>query len=87
MIVKNSLYTAIFYGIAIGCILLSEYLVPSGPCTPGLGILLALFLPIISFVLLLKNTFIFFKGNNKVVGSLFIHLIAIVILIWYLKTS
>jgi len=51
---------------------------PSGPCTPGLGILGFMLLPIISFVLLVVNFIKVYKGDKTNFPSAFLHLIFII---------
>lgn len=63
---KNSLtrktgLTLLFYVVAALTIFLLNEATPSGPCTPGLGILAFMLLPFISSTLLVRN---FIKTNK-----------------------
>jgi hypothetical protein len=72
-IVVAALPTLVFYFASFALGFLLEKISPTGPCTPGLGVLWFLFLPFISFGLLIKNS-LGWKGPNKVAATL--HLIA-----------
>ena len=79
--------TASFYGLAATSIWVGEYLAPTGPCTSGLGILLALVLALVAFIAAFKDVVGFFKGMNKFLGSILIHCAAIGIVCWYAQGS
>ena len=77
--------TILFYVSAALIIFLLDIATPSGPCTPGLGILSFMLLPFISSVLLFKNFKKTYKGdkNNKL--PLLIHFLFLVGFVIYLK--
>jgi hypothetical protein len=54
---KSIVPTIAFYALSALTIFILNRMEPSGPCNPGLGILLLLFLPIISVGLLARNIF------------------------------
>ena len=65
-VTKNLIKTILFYVVALLAAFSLNAVSPSGLCTPGFGIMLFLFLPVASFVLLI----IFFKSTITVTKQL-----------------
>ena len=87
---KNSLtrktsLTLLFYIFAALIIFLLNKATPSGPCTPGLGILAFMLLPFISSLLLVRNFIKTYKGDKTNKFSLLIHFLFIIGFVVYLK--
>lgn len=78
--------TILFYLIAALTIYIFEKIAPSGPCTPGFGILTLLLLPFVSGVLLIINLIKLYKGQKEFGYSALIHFVFIIGLVIYLKT-
>jgi hypothetical protein len=74
------LQTIGFYIVAFVAILVLNVLSPSGPCTPGLGILVFILLLITGVVLLIKNIFHFLtrQASNGIV--ILLHFSVLVVL-------
>jgi hypothetical protein len=70
--------TLLFYLVSGISIYLMDKSMPSGPCTPGLGMLAFMFLPIVSLVLLLINSFKIYKGDKTNIFSALLHLLFII---------
>lgn len=77
--------TVLFYIIAGLAIYFLENIVPSGPCTPGLGILALLLLPFISGILFAVNFVKRYKGQKEFGYSALMHFVVIVAFVIYLK--
>lgn len=73
--------TLIFYAIAAVTIILLEKLSPSGPCTPGLGVLSFFLLIPVSAGLLLRSVFLTFSKDKAYIGVASLHIIAIILLL------
>ncbi|WP_225685730.1 hypothetical protein [Chryseobacterium tagetis] len=52
---QSAILTIAFYIVYYLLSLLGEYFDKTGPCNPGLGILLLMFLPIVTLALLIVN--------------------------------
>lgn len=83
--IKKALVTILFYVIAGIVIFFLNEASPSGPCTPGLGILAFLLLPVISATRLVVNFLKLLQGVKASKISAFIHLTFIVGFIACLK--
>jgi hypothetical protein len=55
----------LFYVVYVIAILIADKMVPSGPCTPGLGFFLFLLLVLISVVLFLKDLYKYYREPEK----------------------
>ncbi len=77
--------TILFYLIAGLTICFLENITPSGPCTPGLGILAFLLLPFVSGILFAINFIKRYKGQREFGYSALIHFFVIVAFVIYLK--
>jgi hypothetical protein len=73
--VKKVRLTIIFYLIALLLFFLLEEIEPTGPCTPGLGIIGLIFLPYLSLVLFVINFIMVFRGKIENKYSAIIHLV------------
>ncbi len=82
---KKICLTILFYLIAAISIYVLEESSPSGPCTPGLGILSFMLLPFISAILLIINFIKTYKGDKTNKVSTLIHFIFIIGFFVYLK--
>jgi ACR3 family arsenite efflux pump ArsB len=71
--------TLIFYSIAAAMIALLEWLFPSGPCTPGLGVLSFFLLIPVSVGLLIRNVILTFT-DRKYFTAVLLHLIVVFLL-------
>lgn len=69
--------TLIFYAIAAVAIFLLEELSPSGPCTPGLGVLSFFLVIPVSAVLFIRSVFLTFTKEKDYVAVVALHIIAI----------
>ena len=65
----------IIYGISI---LISNTIVPSGPCTPGLAFFLLMLLIPLTIILFIIDLFKYYSKPNRVR----LHLMAIHVLVW-----
>jgi hypothetical protein len=82
--VKNTVLTLLFYGLYFLLSYIAEYFVKSGPCTPGLGILLLIFLPFLSLFLCIASLIRYFSYQKKYVRfSLIIHSVMLVLFFVY----
>jgi hypothetical protein len=79
--------TLLFYSLAATSIYLLNKAEPSGPCTPGLGIMLLLLLPFISAVLFVVNSIKTYKGSKSNMLSAVIHLLVVIGFIVFLETN
>ncbi|MBS1914836.1 MAG: hypothetical protein JST87_01095 [Bacteroidetes bacterium] len=75
--IRKIAQTISFYLIAIFGFDFLEKLSPSGPCTPGAGIMGFLFLPFIIAILLGVNAYKFFKGDKTNFISMLLHILAL----------
>ncbi len=76
--IRKIVLTLVFYLIAFVSFSLLNKASPSGPCTPGLGIMSLLLLPFISAVLFIINIIKAAKGNKTNTISAIIHLLVVV---------
>ncbi len=75
--IRKTGQTLLFYLVAFGLINYLAYLYPSGPCNPGLGIMLIFLLPVFSLFLCIYNAVK--VGNDKTnKPSAIIHLIVVI---------
>ena len=82
--VKNTVLTLLFYGLYFLLSYIAEYFVKSGLCTPGLGILLLIFLPFLSLFLCIASLIRYFSYQMKYVRfSLIIHSVMLVLFFVY----
>lgn len=72
--------TLLFYAVAAIVIYVLEQVSPSGPCTPGLGILSFFLLLIIILILLLRNIYLAIKVDKQNIVIVVLHIIAILLL-------
>ncbi len=87
LIFKQFLPTLIFYTVAVAAIFILNRLSPSGPCTPGLGIL-AFFLLIPTIIaLLLNNIYLAVKVNRANTANAVLHGIALCIIFLILQSA
>ena len=77
--------TILFYVSAASLIFILDKATPSGPCTPGLGILAFMLLPFISSFLLISNFVKTYKGDKTNKFSLLIHFLFLIGFVIYLK--
>lgn len=75
---KNILKTISLYFILLSVVWIANFLVPSGPCTPG-GVLLIFLIPFISIGMVLYNLSLISSGDKSNIYSLSIHLLIILI--------
>jgi predicted ABC-type exoprotein transport system permease subunit len=80
MTIKSILPTLTFYGLATGTVILLNYASPSGPCTPGLGVVSFFFLLLTALALLTKNLYLTWKNGRQNLPVALIHSIAIALL-------
>jgi hypothetical protein len=82
----SPLYKAILCHVLIlGLVIVAHQTSPSGPCTPGLDVLLFFLWPILSFVLLLINLVKLYRGNKIAKYQALLHLLMIIWVLLYLK--
>ncbi|GEM_PF-1414512 len=72
--------TLIFYVVTATIIYILDKVSPSGPCTPGLGVLSFFFLIPIVVALLLRNIYAAFTTDKKKFITAIMHGVAIVLL-------
>lgn len=89
--IKNEAYksialTILFYVIYTSLGLILEKTSPSGPCTPSFGILMLIFLPIVTIILLIIFIINYFYNNKKhlKIGILIHILILLIFLVYFL---
>lgn len=70
---KYTLSTIVFYCLYISLIPLLEHYSPSGPCTPGGGILLLLLTPFPSGLALVVSLVIRLKGHPAFLGPIIVN--------------
>ena len=63
--IKRLLPTLIFYGIAIAAVIFLNKISPSGPCTPGWGILSFFLLMPVIFGLMIYNIYLTLHKNKR----------------------
>jgi hypothetical protein len=78
---KYTIYTGILYLLLGGLIALGMLFSPGGPCTPGWGAMLFLFIPILAGAGLLLSAGLRLYGRRAWTGPLIIH--GMVLVIWY----
>ncbi len=84
---KKVLVTILFYVIAGFVIFFLNEASPSGPCTPGPGILALLLLPVISAIRLVVNVVKVYQGNRSSRGSAMIHFVFLTGFFSFLKLN
>lgn len=62
---RKEIKWVLFYVVYIIAIIISDEMVPSGPCTPGLGFFLFMLLIPISAILLLKDLYKYYREPEK----------------------
>jgi len=72
--------TLLFYIVAATAIYILEKVSPSGPCTPGLGLLSFFLLIPITVGLLLRNIYLTIKVDRENLLNVIIHTAAIILL-------
>lgn len=72
--------TLLFYIVAATTVYILEKVSPSGPCTPGLGVLSFFLLIPIVVGLLLRNVYLTIKVDKKNLIKVVIHSVAIILL-------
>ena len=77
--IQKAATTGMFYLLAAATIYFLEKAGPSGPCTPGLGmlVLMLMLMPIVIVVLLSINLFQLYKGDRSSAVSITMHLAAV----------
>lgn len=65
--------TLLFYAICISLVALGEWIVPSGPCTPGCGFLVGILAAPISLFLFAWNGFLLLAKGRDWLPSTLIH--------------
>jgi hypothetical protein len=85
--IKKGLVSILFY-VAAGAVIffLNEWS-PSGPCTPGLGILAFLILPVVSAIRLAANAVKVYQGNKASQASMAVHFFFLSGFIIFLRRS
>ena len=84
---NKGILTLLFYAVAFISIYILNEVSPSGPCTPGAGILLVILLPALSIVLLIYNINKTLKGNKMNKTPALIHFIALLLMAIFIKFS
>lgn len=86
---KSAIQTLLFYSFYFLLSYIAEFFVKSGACTPGLGFLLLLFLPVLSLILFFVNLIRYFAYQKKYVQfSVIIHsLVLFLFIVYYLAIS
>ena len=75
---KSAFLTVLFYVIYFLTSTIAEQFQKSGPCNPGLGMIVLLFLPIITVILLIFNLIKYYSQHKQYLKfSIFIHLLAL----------
>lgn len=75
----------LFYAIYLSLALILEKISPSGPCTPSFGILMLIFLPIVTIILLIIFVINYFYNNKKQLKiSILIHILILLIFSLYI---
>ena len=82
---KASTITLLFYVVMAAAIYVANIKSPSGPCNPGMGFILTLFLPVISLILLLVNFVSVIKGRKSQIIPIVMHLVALIVIaiLWF----
>lgn len=80
MTFRLTIPTLLFYAVAIATIYILEKVSPSGPCTPGLGVLSFFLLIPIAVGLLLRNIYLTVKVNKANLINVILHIVAIVLI-------
>lgn len=84
---KMTALTVGFYGVAAATVSILEKISPSGPCTPGLGVL-AFFLSVpVALILFCINAYRVVMGETEHTGSLIVHGVVILGVMLFLKLS
>jgi hypothetical protein len=81
---KYTLLTTLFYLLFLPLVPILEHYWPSGPCNPGLGILLLLLLPIVAALGLIISLVGRLKGNRAYTGPVLINAAALLGLLMFL---
>lgn len=76
---KMTALTAIFYGITASAAYLLEKISPSGPCTPGLGVIIFLLAVPVAIILLCINLYKIIMGETEHIDSAIVHVIVIAV--------
>jgi hypothetical protein len=76
---KPAFLTIVMYAIFLGLIAAAEAWSPSGSCTPGLGLMLLLLLPIVSLVLFLISISAVIKGRRTQIIPAIIHSLVLIV--------
>lgn len=79
--------TIAFYALFALIVFVLNKIAPSGPCTPGPGILLLLFLPIISIGLLVRNIFNALTKQTSNGRVILVHLVIMIFFITLVSIS
>jgi hypothetical protein len=71
--------TLLFYALAIAAVYILEKLSPSGPCSPGLGVLaFFLLIPIVA-ALLIRNIYLTLKVDKVNFANVILHIVALIL--------
>ena len=80
MTFKRIRSTLLFYVAAIATVYILEKVLPSGPCTPGLGVLSFFLLIPIVVGLLFRNIYLTIKVDKENLTNVIIHAVALILL-------
>jgi uncharacterized membrane-anchored protein len=86
-VIKNVGLTLLFYGAYALLVFVTDKNSPSGPCTPGIGIMLLLLLPFVSGILCLKKFIKARAGDTSNHVSAVIHLVVVAVFIILFKIN
>jgi uncharacterized membrane protein len=76
---KKIVPTIILYVIAFISFLVFSKTSPNGPCNPGLGLIIFLFIGVFALLLLVVNIYKLIKYGKQYLTKVLIHLIALII--------
>lgn len=70
---RYTCFTLVFYAVMISLSFYLEHVSPSGPCTPGLGMMLLITLPLLVFLLFAVFLTKSMLGHKKLIVSTALH--------------
>ncbi len=87
--IKKAAMAVLFYPVFFLSCFLLEKASPSGPCTPGLGMIFLFLLPFISAIFLIVNAVKLYNGKKENKKSALVHLMALItyLLFFYINTN
>lgn len=74
--IRNAVLTILFYVVAALAVCQLNKVSPSGPCTPGMGLLLFVLVLGVSFMLLVYNLYQVIFKDRRYLHSMIVHGIA-----------